>query len=147
MSIVIENGNPTPLSIGDQWTPKLRGKIFCSPACGFGCKKVDFDRATEQATSLANQLGGGWEPHVWENCGWYFEVQKRTATVSVERDGQYEASVRFCFDEAHELCISEIRVNPRDAVEAVIEVLKGKIIVLNRSLQSLSLDPLEIQDI
>lgn len=147
MRNVIDNGNVNPPSIGDRWTPKLDGEIFCSPACGSRCKKVDFDRATEQANALANQLGGGWQSHVWENGGWYFEVEKRKATVLVESDGQYEASIRFCLDDVKEQCISKIRDNPRDAVEAVIEEINGKIAVLKRALLSLSLASLEIQDV
>lgn len=147
MSIIIDNGNVTPLSTPDRWTPKLNGKIFCSPACGAQCKKADFDLATNGASALVGQLGSGWEPHVWENLGWHFEATKRGATVSVDESAQYEASIRFHMDERIELCVSETRATPREAVEAVIAGIDARVAILKRALLSLSFAPLEIQDV
>lgn len=147
MSIVIDNGNVNPLSTPDRWTPKLRGKIFCSPACGCECKKADFDLSTAGALALVKQLGSGWQPHVWENCGWHFNAKKRGATVSVDDSGLYEATIRFQMDERFELCVAETRGSPREAVEAVIEGINARIATLKRALLSLSLADLEIQDI
>lgn len=147
MSLIIDAGNPTPPAAPDRWTPRLNGEVFCSPACGGKCKRADFELATERANTLANQLGSGWEPHVWENLGWHFNATRRGATVSIDRDGMYDASVRFRMDESTELCVSETRSHPREAVEAVIHVLNNRIAVLNRALLSLSLSPLEIQDV
>ena len=147
MKDVFDNGNPTPLKVDDRWTPKLTGEIYCSPACGSKCKKQDFDKATERAHALASQLGYGWEPRVWENCGWYFEAAKRGATVSVVDDSQYEASIRFYMDERIELCVSETRNSPAEAVEAVVEGLNARIKVLQRALNAVSPEPLQLAEI
>lgn len=144
MSTVIDNGNPTPLATDDGWTPKLKGAIFCSPACGANCTKKNFDEATENARRLANQLGHGWEPHVWENLGWHFEVTKRGATVSVVDGAEYEASIRFRMDERTELCISERRSSPVSAVEAVVENLNVRIRALQRALNAIAPEPLQL---
>lgn len=147
MSIIIENGNVTPLSTGDRWSPILNGEIFCAPACGCQCKKVDFDRATERAAAIAHQLGSGWYPHVWENCGWHFSVKKGAATVSVYEDGCYTASVEYSFSDKAVENISETRDDPRKAVEAAVDNLQSKIAALKRTLFSVSLSPAEIQDV
>lgn len=147
MHFVIDNGNVTPLASPDRWTPVLKGKTFCSPACGCKCSKAAFDAATDGARTLVNQLGSGWEPRVWENGGWHFEAAKRGATVSVDDDGQYEAVIRFHMEERTELCVSETRRSAREAVEAVVENLNGRVAILRRALLSLSLAPLEITDV
>lgn len=146
MPVTLENGNTTPLSMPDRWTPILDGDVYCSPACGGGCKKADFDQATESANALVAQLGIGWQPRVWENLGWHYEATKRSATVTADRNGLYTADIRFYMSEGIQSCISETRSCPRDAVGAVIEVLNDRIAVLKRALVSLAIDPLEIQD-
>lgn len=147
MSIVIDNGNVTPVATPDRWTPVLNGKTFCAPACGFKCTKAAFDAATDGARALVNQLGGGWEPHVWENCGWHFEATRRGARVSIDDDGQYEAAIRFHMEASTELCVSETRGSAREAVEAVIGILNDRVEILKRALLSLSLAPLELTDV
>lgn len=147
MTYVIDNGNANGVSIGEgRWTPKLNGAVYCSPACGFKCKKADFDRAMDGAAALVRQLGAGWSPSVWENGGWHFEAKKGGATVVVEAD-QFEASLRFCFEESHETLISATRSDPREAVEALIEQMNTRIATLRRALVSLSPSPLEITDV
>lgn len=74
----------SPLS----WVPvEGPGDRFCSPACGMGCTRFDRDRAEVSASALAQQLGPGWAPRVWENLGWHFE-----ATAA---DGQFAVVVRI----------------------------------------------------
>lgn len=70
------------------WTPVKRGLIYCSPACGAGCKITDFDRATFRANDLAKQLGRGWATHVWENLGWHYEVHKGALRVYAHHDAK-----------------------------------------------------------
>lgn len=65
--------------IGD--VPVLNGKIYCSPRCGCKCTKAAFDRATKEANALAARMGEGWEPDVWENCGWHYLVFKGEMTI------------------------------------------------------------------
>ena len=75
------------LEVVRDWTPRsLPGGKYCSPACGGAkgfCTKADFDRATKDAGALAQRLGDGWKPRVWENLGWHWEVTK--GAVSSDR--------------------------------------------------------------
>lgn len=131
MTMVIDNGNESPLASPDRWTPVLCGEIFCSPACGFNCTKHDFDLAASKAAALVSQLANGWQPRVWENCGWHFEAVKRGATVSID----------------DESCVSESRACPVQAVEAVIKNINDRVAVLRRALLSLEPDPIELKTI
>ncbi|KKM39536.1 hypothetical protein LCGC14_1564420 [marine sediment metagenome] len=64
------------------WTPrKLPGGVYCSRACGIGCKRKDYDQAVASAAKLAARMGVGWLPHVWENLGWHYEVTKGVASI------------------------------------------------------------------
>jgi hypothetical protein len=66
-----------PAEVDGGWTPRnLPGGIYCSPRCGCGCTKVAFDTANKDARALADKLGDGWIPRVWENGGWHWEVAK-----------------------------------------------------------------------
>lgn len=59
------------------WTPKRRGAIYCSSACGHGCTWAAYIQAVQEASYLAtvlNRKGAGWKPRVWENLGWYYEA-------------------------------------------------------------------------
>lgn len=74
------------------WTPrKLRGGIYCSPACGYGCKQEWFDQATADAAALAARMGEGWQPEVWENLGWHWIIKNGNLEIHPCRDGTYEA--------------------------------------------------------
>jgi len=59
----------------------LRGKIYCSPACGFDCLKKDYDLAVARADKAVKELGPGWKPVVWENCGWRARVEKGKCSI------------------------------------------------------------------
>lgn len=71
----------TLTNAADRWTPILRGDTYCSPACGGGCTKSAHDKALADAAALAERLGAGWTPHVWENLGWHWDVRKGVATI------------------------------------------------------------------
>lgn len=64
------------------WTPVLKGRKFCSPACGRGCTKAEHDKATRDAAALCKLLGPGWQPHVWENLGWHYAAITADGTES-----------------------------------------------------------------
>jgi hypothetical protein len=145
MSEIIEHDSEFAVFKGDRWTPKLQGDVFCSPACGGGCKKADFDRANEVAKALASMMGHGWAPRVWENLGWHFEVAKGCATICLETSGQYTASIRFSLSDKVESYIAETDSDPRAAMRRVMVDLEGTIARLKRSLDSVSLEPLELQ--
>ncbi len=61
-----------------RWTPVHRGGVYCSPACGCGCRYSEYVRVKELAAKLAKHLGPGWSPVVWENSGWHGEAQLET---------------------------------------------------------------------
>lgn len=147
MTITIDNGNVHALQSDNRWTPMLRGDVYCSPACGGGCKKAAFDRARQRADALARQLGPGWMPHVWENSGWYFDVRKGAATVEHDERGRYEASIRFYIAEDREECISAMADEPRAAVSAAVAVIRARMAALQRALLSVSPSPAEIVDV
>ena len=65
------------------WTPVRRGGIYCSPACGYGCKHAAFLKAERDAKKLAAQLGPEWKPHVWENLGWHYRVTMNGIDIDV----------------------------------------------------------------
>jgi hypothetical protein len=141
---IIDDGAENAVSIGDEWTPRLVGNVFCSPACGGDCKKADFDNSTEAARMLAAQLGRGWIPRVWENLGWHFEVNKGVATVSLERCGKYSACIEFSIIDQRIDKVSALDADPRIAMQRVIDVMNEKVSLLKRALMSASIEPLEI---
>jgi hypothetical protein len=66
------------------WTPTHQPNgVYCSAGCGHHCTRAEFDRATKGAKKLAAKLGKGWKPRVWENMGWFYEVQKNNVVVSL----------------------------------------------------------------
>lgn len=146
MSMTIDNDNVHAPFTGDRWTPRLDGNVFCSPACGHRCTKADFDHATARAAEIADQLGDGWRPHVWENCGWNFEVKKGVATVSVDSAGRYTATIEFGFTDRSVERVSETQDEPRHAMQCVIDVLNSKIATLKRTLISVSLESLTLSE-
>jgi hypothetical protein len=65
------------------WEPVHKGEIYCSPACGHGCKKEEYRDALELAHALVRKLGKGWKPRVWENIGWHYEARTLDEKMSV----------------------------------------------------------------
>lgn len=55
-----------------RWTPIHNGDKYCSPGCGAGCTKAEYDEALSSALKIATELGEGWQPRVWENGKWYY---------------------------------------------------------------------------
>lgn len=91
-----------PVSNG--WTPVLNGDLYCSPRCGCRCKKAEYDLAHANAAELAHHLGEGWEPRVWENCGWYWEATKGECRIGPhiaagrEKDGKPSYMLMWNFE-------------------------------------------------
>lgn len=52
-----------------KWNPVRKGVIYCSPNCGGGCTHNSYKRACRESEALAESLGKGWTPEVWENLG------------------------------------------------------------------------------
>ena len=57
------------------WTPVRNGPIYCSTACGGGCKHAAYLAVAAQAEAMCAALGPAWEPRVNENLGWHCHVQ------------------------------------------------------------------------
>jgi hypothetical protein len=69
--------------VTSNWVPvQLPGGVYCSPSCGFGCTRADYDRAIKESAELADRMGSGWMPRVWENGAWHYEVTKGVASIS-----------------------------------------------------------------
>lgn len=77
--------------MNDREKPILKGDVYCSPRCGFGCKKAAYDQAVQEADALAARMGDGWVPRIWENCGWNYSVDKGVALIYPFRDGSATA--------------------------------------------------------
>jgi hypothetical protein len=66
----------------ESWIPVPRGKTYCSPACGRGCARREYDRAVRDADHLVRRLrGSGWRAVVWENLGWHYRAVSGTVQV------------------------------------------------------------------
>lgn len=65
----------------DRWKPRRRGLIYCSPACGCGCTRADYELASKNSIALASRMGDGWVAVVWENMGWQWSVGKGVAAI------------------------------------------------------------------
>lgn len=71
------------------WKPKLRGSIYCAPACGSGCTKAAYDKAVREGESLRKRLkGDGWQVHVHENMGWFYTLISGPIQVYPDRHGK-----------------------------------------------------------
>jgi len=101
------------------WTPKLRGNVFCSSACGSGCTLAQYHKAKEWAEWLALKCGPGWKPVVTENMGWFAKATKGKATVY--KDG---ARLYSCFFSVNHQFIgtgSSPKYAIRDALNRALE--------------------------
>lgn len=79
-----------------------QGDVYCSKRCGFRCKRTAYDRAVAEGDALANALGEGWAPHVWDNGGWHYsasngacEIFPRTRGGSIS--GEWVVEGYTCF--------------------------------------------------
>ncbi len=72
-------------------TPRRIGDIYCSPRCGNKCTWAAYEKAIQESSALAEQLGDGWHPRVWENLGWHWSVhdEDRYMHVYPRRSGGY----------------------------------------------------------
>lgn len=93
------------------WKPRARMKgrvaIYCAPACGRECTRMEYDRAKRMSKLLAKALGPAWKPDVWENLGWHWaarvpdpndlrmEVHGNGPRLSNEKSERYSYSVFF----------------------------------------------------
>lgn len=59
---------------------------YCGSRCGFKCSRAKYDYACRRATELAERMGDGWQPEVWENWGWNWKVERGDASIHVNED-------------------------------------------------------------
>lgn len=145
METIEHNPDNLPSADISRWTPVLNGNVFCSPACGAKCKLADYEKAVKAADSLVSVLGSGWEPHIWENCGWHYEVLRGDASVRCD-DGDYIAAIEVDYiNEIHILSIQHISDDPRLAVEGLTSKLATIIARLARAKASASLELISIE--
>lgn len=143
MATYDHNPNQAPAT-PDEWTPVLNGEFFCSPACGYQCKKADYDHAVEAANALAARMGYRWEVEIWENGGWHYCVKNGPATITPEHDGLYQAELCFPPLESASLQIFETDADPRRAFQAAVNRLDTLIVQLSRTRSAITLEPLEL---
>lgn len=146
MTTIEHNPKNLPSADAGGWTPILKGDVYCSPACGCGCKKAAYDKVVASANALVATLGYGWEPNVWENCMWYYQVTKGDATVTLNRDG-YQAEIEADYiADGHILSIRETDTDPRRAVEKLTLRLTEIIARLSRAKASVTLEAITIEE-
>jgi len=137
--------------LDSRWTPVLKGDQYCSPSCGGRCKKADYDAAVLESKEIADQLGSGWIPEVYENLGWHWKVAKGEIEISRISDPKDETVVQFeailQFELEHNYYFRAKNENPRIAVQKVGKKLEGLINKLQRQLGSLALDPIAIEQL
>ena len=64
------------------WTPGALPKgVYCSPGCGLGCKRKEYDKAIRKGAKLAARMGEGRTPEIWENPGRRYKVTKGVAAI------------------------------------------------------------------
>ena len=102
--------------MNQNWTPKLDGQIFCSPACGRGCTLKQFNEANTSAKNLAKKLGPNWRPVTWENLGWHWKIVNANMVIEPYNSGKFNATLHTLTHNFKALNCS--------AEEAVKEVLK-----------------------
>lgn len=89
------------------WKPVLKGKTYCSPACGGGCTKRQYERMANTGEDICLKLGEGWGFKLHENLGWYVTVFSPCNHIIVTKQGEdFEATLtageeRFCVKHAN----------------------------------------------
>ena len=121
------------------WTPVRRGHVYCSPACGAKCLYTDYVEARRTAQMMAEALGPGWKPQVWENMGWFFRVER--GPLGVRRQEDAPVARRYqCANWDDQLLgwtQGEGRT-PRAAVAACVLALRAKFRAAERSMESIN---------
>ncbi len=68
----------------DRWKArKLKGGIYCAPACGGRCTQRAHDLAWRRAKALVKKLGKGWVTRVHENLGWHYSAVSACGSLLV----------------------------------------------------------------
>lgn len=104
------------------WIPVRRGPIYCAPACGGRCTWAAYQQALKASRDIARRLGPGWEPNVWENLGWHFNLKcGPMAVYPAIRKG------KFIITMANGPYLDRVFTTPAAAVRAQCRALDRKI--------------------
>jgi len=130
----------------DRWEPIAAGPLYCSPACGRGCTRAEYDAAVAGADALVERLGEGWAPRVWENLGWHYSAKSVDGIVEVLppvfRGTQYSASFKrqeMPANRGRNMLVGSWVAQgetPERAISAVIALAKREIVTIQDSLAS-----------
>lgn len=84
---------------------------------------------------MCERLGSGWEPRVWENCGWNWEVQKGFATVRQRHGGTYDCWLEMRDDDTFHGVVPQIIIDgfqsPEDAIGTAVQMARTFALRLN----------------
>lgn len=125
---------PKPTWGPNAWKPVRRGAIYCSPACGFGCKYAHYVKANERGKALAKKMGKGWTFRVWENGTWYYAVTSPDGRIAVHPP-TFKGSGYIAFVDNG--IFSAYAKTPRQAVNAVIVEAKKRLASMQALVESL----------
>lgn len=121
------------------WTPRKRGKVFCSPACGRGCTLAEHAKATKAAARLVKRLGWDFQARVWENLGWHYEIvvgkfriDEYWTHVGKRKVREYQASYNNSAEFRAERSTPEAAL---DAVEQMLHDAAGQLEIDRRMLR------------
>lgn len=125
------------------WTPQRRGLVFCSPACGRGCKIMEYDRALLRGNELAARMGEGWTARVWENLGWHFDVYSPDGLWRVSGDnyGRPSYFIEFGNSKIGQICVASAG-SLEEAVRQIKAEAQDKIAQYEMIVASLKNSPL-----
>jgi len=103
------------------WKPRHRKNrtIYCSPLCGGDCKRADYDKAVRESAKLAKRLGPGWKPNVWENLGWFWQVENGVMVAS-ERGYLY-------FNTRPQICVAVVKGDIEAAIATALRIARSNI--------------------
>lgn len=66
------------------WNPVHKGDVYCSPACGMGCKRAQYNATVKAANAALKRMKTkGWTVRVHENLGWYWSLEHESGLLSV----------------------------------------------------------------
>lgn len=108
----------------EDWTPVKMESVYCSPACGCGCRLDDHNKAVDRAAKLTASLRGDWRPRVWENMGWHgeaiFENEEHDFIIKVSES---RGGIYWCHLNAPKQIVAESN-DPQAAVDTAIAEYK-----------------------
>ena len=114
---------------------------YCAPWCGRGCTMEEHNLAHQEANALAENMGDGWTPRVWENLGWHYSVRSPCDRIRVHPHHHKGAVYSYCAYLGEKGGIggkwTASHKNPKKAVERVIKEAQKDLAKLGALLEDL----------